>query len=65
MTLAKDPIACAAGCKRTVADEDEATAKAWEFLPITKRYRCPACRRELYQVNGRVESDFGDSEQGF
>jgi hypothetical protein len=48
-----DPIFCAAGCKRSVADESEAVAKGWECLEITNRYRCPQCWRELREVNER------------
>jgi len=46
-----DPITCAAGCKRIVADEDAAAFAGWEYLPITQRWRCPACWRELQAVN--------------
>lgn len=46
-----DPIVCAAGCKREVADIDAAQAAGWENLPITNRWRCPACWRELQAVN--------------
>lgn len=42
-----DPIACAAGCKRTVADADAALQAGWELLPITGRYRCAVCWRDL------------------
>jgi hypothetical protein len=42
-----EPIACAAGCARTVADDDAASAGAWSYLAISRRWRCPTCRREL------------------
>lgn len=44
-------IGCTDGCKRTVANMDEALAKAWRFLEISKRWRCPACVRELDVAN--------------
>lgn len=46
-----DPISCAAGCKRIVADEQAAEKAGWELLPITGRWRCPVCWRELQAVN--------------
>lgn len=46
-----DPIRCCDGCKRPVADQSEAEAKAWAFLEISKRWRCPSCARELAQAN--------------
>jgi hypothetical protein len=42
-----EPLPCAAGCKRTVEDEAAASAAGWSFLPVTARYRCPHCEREL------------------
>lgn len=48
-----DPINCCDGCGRKVADMSEAQAKAWHYLEISKRYRCPACARELDEVNRR------------
>lgn len=47
-----DPIPCAAGCKRTVADLDEAEQSGWSCLPITTRLRCPQCESELFAVRG-------------
>lgn len=44
-------IRCRDGCGRSVADESEAQAKAWECLQITGRYRCPSCMRELAEAN--------------
>lgn len=46
-----EPIRCCDGCKREVADMDEALAKAWHFLEISKRWRCPQCARELVEAN--------------
>ena len=48
-----DPITCAAGCKREVADMDSAIAASWDYLPITGRWRCPDCTGELVEVNER------------
>lgn len=51
-----EPIRCCDGCKREVADMDDALAKAWRFLEISKRWRCPDCARELAAANRpRVE----------
>jgi hypothetical protein len=50
-----DPITCAAGCKRYVADEAAASAAGWENLPISTRWRCVACTRELAAVNAPKE----------
>jgi len=49
-----DPITCAAGCKRTAADETAATAAGWEHLPISRRWRCPQCWRELQAINSTM-----------
>lgn len=46
-----DPIACTDGCGRTVPDMDAANAQAWHLLQITGRLRCPACARELAEIN--------------
>lgn len=46
-----DPIGCNDGCGAKVADMSEAEAKAWTYLEITKRYRCPACTRALAEAN--------------
>jgi hypothetical protein len=48
-----DPITCSAGCKREQRDADAATAAGWDVLPITGRWRCPACTRELLAINAR------------
>lgn len=61
-----DPINCCDACGRSVADMDEALAKAWSFLEISKRWRCPDCARDLTRVNqAYTESDGGDNVQGF
>ncbi|WP_398498153.1 hypothetical protein [Variovorax sp.] len=46
-----DPIRCSDGCGRTVAGQSDAEAKAWTFLEISKRWRCPTCARELALAN--------------
>ena len=51
MSKQPDPIYCSAGCKRFVMSEKEAEEKFWDFLPISRRYRCPQCRRELEAIN--------------
>ena len=43
--------AAGAGCKRTASNEKDAVWLGWECLPITGRWRCPQCRRELEAVN--------------
>lgn len=63
--MSKEPLRCCDGCGRTVADTAEAEAKAWQFLEISKRYRCPQCVRDLNRVNHYIESDSGDNVQGF
>ncbi len=51
-----DPIGCAAGCKRSVPDETAASHAGWENLPISTRWRCPDCTRELAAVNAPKET---------
>jgi hypothetical protein len=46
-----DPIRCGDGCGHAVSNQSEAEAKAWAFLEISKRWRCPACACELAQAN--------------
>lgn len=53
-------ISCNDGCKDSVKDMDEAMAKAWHYLQITKRYRCVACARALAAIN---KFDFGTIDQ--
>lgn len=50
-----DPISCAAGCKRSMPDEKTATNAGWESLPISARWRCPDCMRELAAFNAPKE----------
>jgi hypothetical protein len=50
MSTQPAPIFCGDGCKRT-ATPAEAESGGWFFLPISRRYRCPACWRELKRVN--------------
>jgi hypothetical protein len=56
---------CAAGCQRTVADQAEALAQGWENLPITNRWRCPHCWRELQAVNrpSTIKAESGEQER--
>lgn len=51
-------IGCSAGCKRDVANLDEALAAGWDSLPISGRWRCPDCTRELIAA-----SDYGTPSQ--
>ena len=48
-----EEISCSAGCKRTIPDIDKALAAGWENLPISRRWRCPQCYRELKTINER------------
>ena len=48
-----ESIGCSSGCGRRVEDLDEGLQKGWEFLPITQRYRCPQCYRDLKAVSER------------
>lgn len=56
-------VSCSAGCKRSTALDPESgmpAAPGWEYLSITGRWRCPACYRELADVNtngGAVQSN--------
>jgi hypothetical protein len=53
MTSPSDPppkVSCSAGCKREVL-LSEAERTGWENLPITGRWRCPQCWRELQAIN--------------
>jgi len=43
-------VTCSAGCKREVLLSQVGHA-GWENLPITGRWRCPQCWRELQAVN--------------
>lgn len=51
-TSAPEPptVTCSAGCKREIQVSQLATA-GWELLPISGRYRCGSCWRELQAVN--------------
>jgi len=51
MNTQPEPIACSSGCKNTQPSAEAATAAGWERLPITGRWRCPECWRELLGVN--------------
>ena len=56
MTDTPEPLRCQDGCGSTVKDTSEAEAKAWTFLTISKRWRCPNCRRALDTVNTRSQN---------
>lgn len=56
-----DPITCSAGCKRAVPDIDTASAAGWENLPISNRWRCSDCTRELREVNESSRAPTEDS----
>lgn len=45
MDKAPDPVSCAAGCKRTADNPEQA---GWTCLQITGRWRCGQCERELW-----------------
>lgn len=44
-------VRCQDGCGSKADDMQQAEAQGWEFLVISKRYRCPACRQALDLVN--------------
>jgi hypothetical protein len=48
MTNAKEPTACYGGCGQK---ELEPQAKGWDQLPITGRWRCMACTRQLQEAS--------------
>ena len=52
-----DVIHCCDGCGTIVSDEDEARADHWEYLAITKRWRCPRCAHALAQINTEYVAD--------
>lgn len=52
-----DDIGCSAGCRRMARDIDHAASLGWDCLPITNRWRCPDCTRELRQVNAQAGGD--------
>jgi len=43
-------VGCSAGCMRSIP-ESQTSHAGWENLPITGRWRCPQCWRELQAVN--------------
>lgn len=55
----REPLRCTDGCGANVKDESEAQAKAWQYMEITKRYRCPRCRLELDKVNQSYKEQDG------
>jgi len=54
-------ITCSAGCKRDMPDEQAASQAGWEILPITGRWRCGQCGRELAAIRGRTDGRSGGS----
>lgn len=55
-------ISCRDECgQRLPADAVEQAG--WTFLPIRSRWRCPACRRVLEQINRPVPRE-GDAAEG-
>jgi len=49
-----DTTACRDGCGRTVLD-DQLLPSGWTFLPISRRWRCPACWRALEALKAADE----------
>lgn len=46
-------VPCSAGCKRVaVLPDDGSPPSGWECLPITGRWRCAQCWRELTAASG-------------
>ena len=56
-----DSIVCSAGCKRQAHDDDAALALGWEVLPITTRWRCLDCTRELRHASSLTGSQPSDA----
>lgn len=52
-----EPVSCAGGCGKVVPDDTAAEAAGWEFLPISRRYRCGQCTRELQEASKPKEKD--------
>lgn len=44
-------IFCFGGCGASVADEEEATDRGWDYLEITGRRRCYACTSALREAS--------------
>ena len=40
-------IVCLGGCSRAKSTAEAAELSGWEFLPVTLRYRCGECTRNL------------------
>jgi hypothetical protein len=56
-----DSIVCSAGCKRQARDDDAALALGWEVLPISTRWRCLDCTRELRHASSLAGSSSADA----
>lgn len=60
----KDLIGCRDECGRKVASPEEAEAKAWRMMEVSRGWRCPECARALAEVNARsstVELGYGST----
>ena len=49
-------IGCASGCGRKATPAD-LSLKGWSLLPISGRYRCPQCWRDLQRVNAPAPAE--------
>lgn len=47
---------CNDGCGTSLIVPVDQEPLGWMYLHITKRWRCPACRRELDLVNGKGDA---------
>lgn len=47
-------IGCRGGCGLKMADDDAASQAGWNYLEITKGWRCGTCERELRAASGIV-----------
>jgi hypothetical protein len=59
----REPVRCRDACGAQVPDEQAAQSSAWEWLPIVKAYRCPACTRALEQIRVRAASSLAEGER--
>lgn len=51
MSETRTKIGCSAGCGRTDVMIDGKLPPDWDQLPLTGRYRCTTCTRELAAVS--------------
>ena len=40
-------VICVGGCARSKRNEESAEMSGWELLPVSRRYRCGECTRDL------------------